>query len=275
MSRFAAVVDTPSTAPSSATQNSATVGHPCPAMGSSCSHPRAVNAAAEWIDSGGCRSAHAAASSRRSAAARSSVAFRARTTVRIPDASRSSTSGRLVEERRSWVVVMGTSQPEPTDSLACEKASVEKYFRTREPWEGSRLAAAWAGVPGEAAPGSARHPRRAPRPASPASGTSRDLHRQGAPRRSRGRGARRSHPPPRRKDRRPAAIPRPCRLRCSSKRGPSLLASAAARASAAAMTSDSALMWRSPAATPPAQPRTPRPVSASPSRPRRHRRTHA
>ncbi len=46
MSFFAAVVETPSTAPSSAMQNSATSGHPGPAIGSSCSQPGTVNAAA-------------------------------------------------------------------------------------------------------------------------------------------------------------------------------------------------------------------------------------
>ncbi len=39
MSFFADVVEMPRTVPSSATQNSATVGQPWPAMGSSCSHP--------------------------------------------------------------------------------------------------------------------------------------------------------------------------------------------------------------------------------------------
>ncbi len=41
MSFFADVVEMPRTAPSSARQNSATSGHPSPAMGSSCSGPRA------------------------------------------------------------------------------------------------------------------------------------------------------------------------------------------------------------------------------------------
>ena len=63
MSFFAAVEEIPSSVPSSATQNSATSGQPWPAMGSSCSLPGRVNAAAEWIDSGGCRSAQRAASS--------------------------------------------------------------------------------------------------------------------------------------------------------------------------------------------------------------------
>ena len=69
MSFFAAVDEIPRTAPSSAMQNSATSGQPSPAMGSSCSQPGTVNAAAEWIDSGGWRSAHRAARSSWSAAA--------------------------------------------------------------------------------------------------------------------------------------------------------------------------------------------------------------
>ncbi len=40
MSRFAEVVEMPRVVPSSATQNSATLGQPGPAMGSSCSKPR-------------------------------------------------------------------------------------------------------------------------------------------------------------------------------------------------------------------------------------------
>ena len=62
--------------PSSATQNSATSGQPSPAMGSSCSHPGTVKEAAEWMDSGGWRSAQRAA--RRGGRRRrwSSAAFR-------------------------------------------------------------------------------------------------------------------------------------------------------------------------------------------------------
>ncbi len=75
MSFFAAVVEMPRTVPSSATQNSATVGQPWPAMGSSCSHPGTVKVAAVWMDSGGWRSAHRAARSSWSAAARSSAAL--------------------------------------------------------------------------------------------------------------------------------------------------------------------------------------------------------
>ncbi len=67
---FAAVVEIPRTVPSSARQNSATSGAPSPAMGSSCSQPGTVNAAASWIDSGGCRSAHWAARTSWAAAAR-------------------------------------------------------------------------------------------------------------------------------------------------------------------------------------------------------------
>ena len=72
MSFFAAVVEIPRTAPSSATQNSATSGAPSPAMGSSCSQPGTEKVAASWIDSGGCRSAHRAARTSRSAAASAS-----------------------------------------------------------------------------------------------------------------------------------------------------------------------------------------------------------
>ena len=71
MSFFAEVVEIPSTAPSSAMQNSATNGHPSPASGSSWSEPGTVNTAAEWIDSGGWRSAHRAARSSWRAAPRS------------------------------------------------------------------------------------------------------------------------------------------------------------------------------------------------------------
>ena len=53
-------------------------GSPGPAMGSSCSQPPMVNDAAEWIDSGGWRSAQRAATSRRSGRPRSSVALRPR-----------------------------------------------------------------------------------------------------------------------------------------------------------------------------------------------------
>ncbi len=66
ISRFAETVEMPRTVPSSATQNSATAGQPSPAIGSSTSRPiprPLVNVAAEWIDSGGCRSAHRAARS--------------------------------------------------------------------------------------------------------------------------------------------------------------------------------------------------------------------
>ena len=63
MSFFADVDEIPRTVPSSAMQNSATSGHPSPARGSSWSVPGTVNAAAEWIDSGGWRSAHRAARS--------------------------------------------------------------------------------------------------------------------------------------------------------------------------------------------------------------------
>ena len=84
MSFFAEVVETPSTAPSSAMQNSATSGHPSPASGSSWSLPGTVNAAAVWIDSGGCRSAQRAARSSWRAAA----AFSAWRSARI-DESRS------------------------------------------------------------------------------------------------------------------------------------------------------------------------------------------
>ena len=89
---FAAVVEMPRTVPSSARQNSATSGAPSPAMGSSCSQPGTVNVAAEWIDSGGCRSAHRAAVTRRSAAARCSAAFCCRASVSRSEAVRSSTS---------------------------------------------------------------------------------------------------------------------------------------------------------------------------------------
>ena len=92
MSFFAAVVETPKTAPSSAMQNSATSGQPSPAMGSSCSLPGIVNAAAEWIDSGGCRSAQRAASTSWSAAARSSASRRARMADSTSEGVRSSTS---------------------------------------------------------------------------------------------------------------------------------------------------------------------------------------
>ncbi len=88
-------VEMPRTVPSSATQNSATIGQPSPAMGSSTSRPMprpAVKAAAWWIDSGGWRSAHRAARASRSAAARSSVAFRSRSASSSPEASRPSTS---------------------------------------------------------------------------------------------------------------------------------------------------------------------------------------
>ena len=78
MSFFADTLVMPRTVPSSATQNSATSGVPGPAMGSSCSHPATVKVAAEWMDSGGWRSAHWAASSRTSAAAWSSAALRER-----------------------------------------------------------------------------------------------------------------------------------------------------------------------------------------------------
>ncbi|CAM3910522.1 hypothetical protein NOZE110980_19780 [Nocardioides zeicaulis] len=44
-------------------QNSVTSGHLSPAMGSSWSTPGTVNAAASWIEPGGCRSAHRAARS--------------------------------------------------------------------------------------------------------------------------------------------------------------------------------------------------------------------
>ena len=77
MSFFADVEEIPRTEPSSATQNSATSGQPGPAMGSSCSRPSErpkENVAAEWIDSGGWRSAHRAASASCRAAAASSVA---------------------------------------------------------------------------------------------------------------------------------------------------------------------------------------------------------
>ena len=131
ISRFAAVVDTPSTAPSSATQNSATAGHPSPGDGLLVLAPAGGERGGEWIDSGGCRSAHRAARSSRSAAARSSAALRSRAAARIPDASRSSTSGLLVEERRSWVVVMRTILPEPTDTLACGKCICGEVFSNR------------------------------------------------------------------------------------------------------------------------------------------------
>ena len=92
MSFFAAVVEVPRAVPSSAMQNSATSGQPSPAMGSSCSHPRTVNAAAEWMDSGGCMSAQWAAISRSSAAAWSSVALRSRASARRSEAVRASAS---------------------------------------------------------------------------------------------------------------------------------------------------------------------------------------
>jgi hypothetical protein len=119
MSFFAEVVEIPRTVPSSATQNSATRGHPGPAMGSSCSRPSPppmVKDAAASMDSGGWRSAQPAARDSWRAAAASSVARAVLIEVRIPDASRSSTSGVLVEERRSEVVVMGTSQAGATDT---------------------------------------------------------------------------------------------------------------------------------------------------------------
>ena len=66
MSFLADTVEMPRTVPSSAMQNSATSGQPGPAMGSSCSRPRRPppyeNVAAVWMDSGGWRSAHRAAS---------------------------------------------------------------------------------------------------------------------------------------------------------------------------------------------------------------------
>ncbi len=91
MSFFAAVDEIPRTAPSSAMQNSATSGQPGPAMGSSCSQPGTVNAAAVWIDSGGWRSAHRAARSSWSAAALSSDARRSRRADSSSEAVRSST----------------------------------------------------------------------------------------------------------------------------------------------------------------------------------------
>ena len=62
---------------------------PSPAMGSSCSQPGTVNAAAEWMDSGGWRSAHRAARSSWSAAARSSGSVRARIEASTSEAVRS------------------------------------------------------------------------------------------------------------------------------------------------------------------------------------------
>jgi hypothetical protein len=94
MSFFAAVVEMPRTPPSSATQNSATSGAPSPAMGSSCSHPGTVNEAASWIDSGGCRSAHAAARISWSAAAWSSAALRSRIADSTAAGERSSATPR-------------------------------------------------------------------------------------------------------------------------------------------------------------------------------------
>ena len=89
---FAAAVETPRTPPSSAKQKSATHGAPSPAIGSSCSDPRTVKAAAEWIDSGGCRSAHCAARTSWRAAAAFSISREALIVAISAEAVRSSTS---------------------------------------------------------------------------------------------------------------------------------------------------------------------------------------
>jgi hypothetical protein len=64
--------------PNSAMQNSATNGHPTPAIRSSPSAPGTWNAAASWIDSGGCASAHPHASPNSSASAASASRRRSR-----------------------------------------------------------------------------------------------------------------------------------------------------------------------------------------------------
>ncbi len=81
MRRFAEVVEMPRVVPSSATQNSATVGQPCPAMGSSCSRPMPrplVKVAAEVDRLGRVEVGPPGGEPQQSAAARSSVALRSR-----------------------------------------------------------------------------------------------------------------------------------------------------------------------------------------------------
>ena len=93
MSFFAAVVETPERgAELGDAELRGTSGHPSPAMGSSCSDPRTVNAAASWIDSGGCRSAQRAARSKRSAAAWFSACLRDRASASRPAGLRASAS---------------------------------------------------------------------------------------------------------------------------------------------------------------------------------------
>ncbi len=124
MSFFAAVDEMPRTAPSSAMQNSATSGQPGPAMGSSCSQPGTVNAAAVWMDSGGWRSAQRAATSRSSAAAWSSAALRSRASASRAEAERSSsTLSPTCSSVSIMCLIIGESTDNQRRSTACVRAT--------------------------------------------------------------------------------------------------------------------------------------------------------